>query len=92
MTKNLLPFCGIELPTTQTNSKSRENISQINIARVLEFKEEKKEVIIRIIYSLEVLSLFTLIYFLCSFDSQGHDLSADCWSLGILIFELLTGR
>lgn len=51
MTKNLLPFCGIELPTTQTNSKSSENISQINIARVLEFKKEKKEVIIRIIYS-----------------------------------------
>ena len=40
-----------------------------------------------------VLSLFTVTYFfLCSFDSQGHDLSADCWSLGILIFELLTGR
>ena len=51
MTKNLLPFCGIELPTTQTNSKSSENILQINIARVLEFKKEKKEVIIWIIYS-----------------------------------------
>ena len=49
--KNVLPFCGIELPTTQTNSKSSENISQINIARVFEFKKEKKEVIIRIIYS-----------------------------------------
>ena len=23
---------------------------------------------------------------------KGHDLSADCWSLGILIFEFLTGR
>ena len=49
--KNVLPFCGIELPTTQINSKSSENISQINIARVFEFKKEKKEVIIRIIYS-----------------------------------------
>ena len=36
--------------------------------------------------------MFTFSNFLCSFDSQGHDLSADCWSLGILIFELLTGR
>ena len=40
--KNFLPFCGIELPTKKTNSKSGENISQINIARVLEFKKEKK--------------------------------------------------
>ena len=51
MMKNLLPFCGIELPATQTNSKSSEIISQINIARVLEFKKEKEKVIIRIIYS-----------------------------------------
>lgn len=24
--------------------------------------------------------------------NKGHDVSADCWSLGILIFELLSGR
>lgn len=24
--------------------------------------------------------------------NKGHDSSADCWSLGILIFELLSGR
>lgn len=40
--KNFLPFCGIELPIIQTNSKSSENISWINIIQVLEFKKEKK--------------------------------------------------
>lgn len=24
--------------------------------------------------------------------NKGHDSSADCWSLGILVFELLSGR
>lgn len=24
--------------------------------------------------------------------NKGHDFGADCWSLGILIFELLTGK
>ena len=92
MTKHFLLFFGIELPTTQANSKSSENISHINTARVLEFNKDKKGHLI--IYSfVGVVTVHVyILYFLCSFDSQGHDLSADCWSLGILIFELLTGR
>ena len=61
MTKNFLPIFGIELPTIQTNSKSSENISWINITRVLEFKKEKKVIILTIL--LLVWSLFTFTYF-----------------------------
>ena len=59
--KNFLPVFGIELPTIQTNSKSSENISWINIIQVVEFKKEKKVTILSIL--LLVLSLFTVTYF-----------------------------
>ena len=59
--KNFLPIFGIELPTIQTNSKSSKNISWINITRVLEFKKEKKVIILSIL--LLVMSLLTVTYF-----------------------------
>ena len=59
--KNFLPIFGIELQAIQTNSKSSENISWINIIQVLEFKKEKKVMILSIL--LLVLLLFTVTYF-----------------------------